>query len=210
MNKLKSNLINSMKWRKIKRNGHFGKKRRSLIQSIGNIQVNNICPKPISALPGWAVESASPNGDDSVNENIAANTSIDPIYNPVDQISPSNCAISDNEIRVNKLSFRDEISNWALQNQITQSAIKELLMILRAKLPDEELPVDARTLLGTPREKIQDSLPNDNDKYWHYGFHKVLLNALIARKHLLESQYTLNVNIDGLPEFNQVVLAYFG
>lgn len=203
MNKLNSSLFDSVKWRSIKRNGHFGKKRRLIIKSIENNHSftqyapivpieqinNNILQQDI-----WIEENNS--ASDGYNQSNNGNSNDN---NPNDKPDQNN--FCDNEINENKTSFCGEISAWALTHQINQSALKSLLQILRSKLPNEELPGDARTLLKTPREKMCKPIPNGNGKYWHYGLQKVLHEALIARNILLRKKYTLNINIDGLPMF---------
>lgn len=205
MNKLKCSVFDSEKWKNIKRNGHFGKKRRLIIKVIGNNQSfpQHVRIDPIEKINNnksqqdiW-IEENNPTSDK--NYQLNDNNLRDNNWNdePIDHQNN----FRDNEISEKKISFCGEITAWALNHQITQSALKSLLLILRSKLPNEDLPSDARTLLKTPREKICESIPNENGKYWHYGLQKVLLEALIARNILLRKQYTLNINIDGLPMF---------
>ena len=48
--------------------------------------------------------------------------------------------------------FRDELRTWAIQHQITHTAVNSLLKILKSNFPDNALPVDARTLVRTPHK----------------------------------------------------------
>lgn len=90
------------------------------------------------------------------------------------------------------------ISKWAIDHNITQVALTDLLKILKPEHP--ELPVDARSLLKTCRESK--TIKIDPGEYFHFGLENcvhTLLQACVQDK-LLDSIEIL-VNVDGLPLF---------
>ncbi|CAG9827120.1 unnamed protein product [Diabrotica balteata] len=90
-------------------------------------------------------------------------------------------------------TLRQIIVDWALQNNINQKALSELLTILNQELPNgHQIPNDARALLKTPRSTlIRDVHPG---KYCH------ILNILRLDSNCFKSsKITLKVGIDGLP-----------
>ncbi|CAG9762680.1 unnamed protein product [Ceutorhynchus assimilis] len=92
--------------------------------------------------------------------------------------------------------LRDELSGWCLKNNITHNAASELLKILKPHHP--ELPMDARSLLVTPRNiSVKNIHPGT---YYHFGLEKCVSN-LFSLSNPEESTDTIEilVNIDGLP-----------
>lgn len=198
MNKLN---ISAEKWKKIKRNGYFSKQRGRIIKSlIKSESVNIVNQNQLqSSRNVWVEENINqPNDINSSNISPIVNSSnISPIEEVANNINLNDSLVIEAE---DKLYFSDEIASWALVHNITQSALKNLLSILKKKLPIENLPADPRTLLKTPREKICNLIDSDNEHYWHYGLKKVLHEALISIENI-QAEYSLNVNIDGLPMF---------
>lgn len=99
-------------------------------------------------------------------------------------------------------NLKDKLRFWAISFQVKQNAVNALLSILKENNPQADLPVDARTLLQTPRkcQLVPGGMESDNGKYWHYGLLKVLHDALSNRVNVPE-HLQLNINIDGLPMF---------
>lgn len=96
-----------------------------------------------------------------------------------------------------KNTLKEKLHTWAIENNITQRSLTALLHILKEEGHDE-LPVDARTLLKTPKETIIREC--ENGHYFHYGLELALRDKLkkctnINDIHTVE----LNINIDGLP-----------
>lgn len=86
--------------------------------------------------------------------------------------------------------------NWALNRGVSCQAVTDLLHILH---PYHELPLDSRSLLGTPRETIRKTLVNG--EYCHFGLATGLLHQL---KHIqvdFGNTIEISFNIDGLPLF---------
>lgn len=93
-------------------------------------------------------------------------------------------------------AFRNVLSKWAIQCNINQHQLRELIAACNETLPFE-LPVDPRTILHTPRSTVIRKLSNDG-QYWHRGLEQSLLLKL-EKMSCLPQQISLNVNIDGLP-----------
>lgn len=93
----------------------------------------------------------------------------------------------------------DNLRNWALRNNVTHTAIDELLQMLKATY--NYLPLTARSLLKTPKQTKIFTLNNGNMCY--FGIEMKLKQKL---KHglkvtLLDNVIQLDFNIDGLPLF---------
>jgi hypothetical protein len=90
------------------------------------------------------------------------------------------------------------LASWAIKHNITQSALSDLLKLLKNH-GHAVLPSDGRTLLGTPRRTlIREVKPGF---YWHAGLENGLVSCLSQSKYNLESvnKIELAINIDGLP-----------
>lgn len=108
---------------------------------------------------------------------------------------------SDAEVLPNLENLKDKslassLAEWAVKNRITHSALNSLLSILKPM--HNELPLDSRTLLNTPRSITTKIV--EPGSYFHFGLQKCIENLLC--KH--SSIETLNrveifINIDGLP-----------
>jgi len=108
---------------------------------------------------------------------------------------------SSSESETNDDNLMCSLVDWALQNNITHSAVDGLLSILQPLHPS--LPKDARTLLCTPRT-IELKKFSDNGMYYHFGLSTAILK-LYERNCLNEQDDTkvlsVQVNIDGVPLF---------
>jgi hypothetical protein len=104
------------------------------------------------------------------------------------------------------LSIHKKLCAWAINEKIPLKSLSSLLKILRYhnKNDFKSLPLDARTLLQTPRSteirKVHPGL------YWHNGLKKCLLKYLTEINQLgndsnenSSNQLHLIINIDGLP-----------
>ncbi|CAH1170530.1 unnamed protein product [Phaedon cochleariae] len=97
---------------------------------------------------------------------------------------------SENDLKI-------QLANWALHHNITHSAISDLLHILKPM--NTFLPIDARTLLKTPR--MNKLLRVEPGQYHHFGFENCLKTLLqVSEGIVFESNIIeVNINIDGLP-----------
>jgi hypothetical protein len=98
----------------------------------------------------------------------------------------------------------DFLRNWSLSNNITQSATSQLLRGLQNLHP--ELPIDARTLLKTPRHVAIDKMGCGD--YAYFGIIPTLIKNVAffnpALPHL-----ALNFNVDGIPLFKDSRLEFW-
>jgi len=91
--------------------------------------------------------------------------------------------------------FESSLRVWAINNNITHSALSQLLVILNNHT-NHNLPLDARTLLKTSRTPLYNLTEIGNGSFWYYGLEKCILNMV--------EQYDMDaldllINIDGLP-----------
>lgn len=90
-----------------------------------------------------------------------------------------------------------QLTTWALKNKITHIALNELLGILKSKHND--LPLDARVLMKTPRKEVLKIVKPGH--YFHFGLNNCVqkLFSFITSKNL--QQVEVYINIGGLPLF---------
>lgn len=94
--------------------------------------------------------------------------------------------------------LQQKLCLWAEQFKVPLNAISSLLCILN-ELPGVTLPMDARTLLRTPRST--DVVVMRNGHYYHFGFTNVVQKIIKQRlkmQHVFDTLY-LKINIDGAP-----------
>lgn len=155
------------------------------------------------------------------NENNDSKTEMDWTYDGIQEHSPDE--ISGNELEIldsddNARNLQAFLRNWSIQYNITQQAMKPLLEKLQQF--DRLLPTEPRRLMRTPR-----SGPSVRDigggQYWHQGIGRGMhLQSLLSLDTFrffyfvenclrrcfpdLNNPKTIyiNVNIDGLPLFN--------
>ena len=95
--------------------------------------------------------------------------------------------------------FPEELASWATKNQLSRSALGDLLSILRRE--GHDLPKDPRTLLGTPRSiNIIDKC---GGQYIYLGIESRIIKLLERNPDLINDSGTLKllVNVDGVPLF---------
>lgn len=110
----------------------------------------------------------------------------------------NNHKCNDNNIEVQSKNLKDELSEWAVQNNIRLNALSRLLKIVKPHV-SETLPLDARTLLKTPRQTlIREVLPGE---YYHFGVYKGIIQFLKSHSRFasIKNDVEIMVNIDGLP-----------
>lgn len=88
-----------------------------------------------------------------------------------------------------------QIREWAISNNIDHMAINNLLTILKPDHP--ELPLNARTLLRTPRQiNVKYIEPG---VYYHFGIEQCIINLLKINNNITSDCIEILINIDGLP-----------
>lgn len=88
------------------------------------------------------------------------------------------------------------LAEWSTKFKISHTAINSLLHILVPLHP--ELPVNAKTLLKTPKSIVVKQL--DNGEYCHLGINSGLQN-IFSVKYCLNNTIDLSFNFDGIPLF---------
>lgn len=100
-------------------------------------------------------------------------------------------------------SSQTRIRDWAIKHQITHSALKELLDILKSEY-DPQIPSDPRTLCKTP-SGLSNKIRNIcGGEYFHFGLKCVLkefLESLSDTDRATIASIALNINCDGIPLF---------
>lgn len=93
--------------------------------------------------------------------------------------------------------FKEHLRCWAIGYHIAQTAVSDLLKIMKSDLKINSLPSDARTLFKTNdiNYKILNLPPG---KYYHFGLKSKLLLKLIQND-FEGDEVNISVNIDGLP-----------
>lgn len=93
--------------------------------------------------------------------------------------------------------FKEHLRCWTMGHRIAQTAVSDLLKIIKSDLKIDLLPVDARTLFKTNNinNTILDLPPG---KYYHFGVKSKLLLKLI-QKDFDGDEVNISINIDGLP-----------
>lgn len=104
------------------------------------------------------------------------------------------CMTSQNE----NTNMSQQLQQWAISNNVNNMALSNLLKLLKPHFPN--LPLDARTLLKTPRNTLTRLM--DPGEFYYFGLEKQIIK-------LLQKQYEafskpiisceLLVNVDGLP-----------
>lgn len=91
--------------------------------------------------------------------------------------------------------FREKLTKWAINVNANHHQVRELLALCNETLPFK-LPIDPRTIFGTPQSIIVQEIAGG--QYWHRGMIESL-NAKLKCVNSPPSKITLNINIDGLP-----------
>jgi hypothetical protein len=107
---------------------------------------------------------------------------------------------SDEEIR--SLSFKEDLAQWAIENQIRQNATDALLKLLHEH-GNDDLPMCAKTLLKTTRTVL--TCNKSGMEYAYLGIENQIVHLFNRNVYAeLDSCDTveLSLNIDGIPLFN--------
>lgn len=114
----------------------------------------------------------------------------------INDLVPHQNTVQDVEqVRTEEMSLSLQLGKWALENNITQLAFTKLLHILKPVHP--ELPLDARTLLKTPRDLVLKTV--EPGQYYHFGFRKCIEKFIPQLTCHDSNLIELCINIDGLP-----------
>ncbi|CAG5038376.1 unnamed protein product [Parnassius apollo] len=93
-----------------------------------------------------------------------------------------------------------QLKTWSVGNNITQTALKQLLLILNEGYVSTTLllPKDPRTVLRTPKEICIKNI--EGGQYWHHGITEPLMKLLKDFTPIPNSIHLI-FNFDGLPIF---------
>lgn len=146
-------------WRKIKRNGHFSKRKKELIKHFEfksvPIAPNYESSNKIDDSGSNITEVHSEPPSKMENGNYADLNFVPPKCDEVDKDIESDSESEHNsEPSLDPQDFCDEIKKWAIDFQIKHTAINALLVILKSHVPENVFPKCARTLVQTPRSTI--------------------------------------------------------
>ena len=96
-----------------------------------------------------------------------------------------------------QINLLNELRQWALHNKISLTAMSQLLKLLnRAGI--ENLPLDARTVLKTPRTTKIVSM--GMGEFWYDGITRNLIHSLSTLK-VIPDTIEIIVDVDGIPPF---------
>lgn len=126
-------------------------------------------------------------------ENPIVNQCVESTYNITNNVEfrPRNNFENDSE------TFKLSIANWAIERNVPQNTVNDLLSILKQHKCFTEIPHDCRTLLGSNSSRTQNIRIVKPGKYYHFGLKKGIQNVL---KHVsIEDEIKVVVGIDGLP-----------
>jgi len=113
------------------------------------------------------------------------------ITNNVESSPSTNNVSDDSEI------LKLKLANWAIERNVAQNTMNDLLSILKQHKCFAEIPNDCRTLLGSSSSKTKNIRIVNPGNYYHFGLKKGIENTL---KHVrIESNIKVVVGIDGLP-----------
>ena len=115
--------------------------------------------------------------------------------------SPLSSESEDEEPENARLNLSEKLQTWALEHNITHSAIRDLLCILQKTSTGTDLPKDPRSLLHTAKD-IQFKSASGG-QYFHYGLEKGLKQILYKVKQSFGlTKLVLQINIDGMSFHN--------
>lgn len=162
------------------------------------ISCNEIPAKEINATSYTGQEQ----GSDMEQEGSAQFFCEDDIYKEFIDImsnSSSDEEEQESDLLTKNIELREKLKDWALRNNISQSSLKELLLILNESFGSTiSLPMDPRTILQTPLEVNIKNIKGG--EYWHHGIIQQL-TKLLNNWVSLPSTIHLMFNFDGLPIF---------
>lgn len=109
--------------------------------------------------------------------------------------------LSSNELTLTPNNLCKELTYWATKSHVRRTVFTHLLHILHPY--HNELPLDSRTLLKTPRHTTIKKL--QNGKYCHFGLIEgIKLKLMTVSNNILQyDTIQISFNIDGLPIFHK-------
>lgn len=180
----------------------FSKVNLSCNSSPSSTEVDNI--NVISGIISQNVVSLN-NSSDSCKVGIGNTASVSD--NHSDNETEVSKSINHEPLLVNEVSksisnephvLSTELRQWAIKNKLTHCALTDLLHILRSYHSD--LPMDARTLLQTPKSLNITYL--DTGEFCYFGLRNTLNKIISHSDNFDQDKIEISFNIDGLPLFH--------
>ena len=153
--------------------------------------------------------SSSNVGEDFIQDESLSNY----IYSGCTSSSTSSSDSSDSEVEPDAVpsdsvtsenaSSQSLLRDWAINHQISHSALKGLLKILKSQY-DPQLPSDPRTLCETPTNLSYQTKKISGGEYFHFGITNSITEFLKTISDLKVRKLTtifLRINCDGIPLF---------
>lgn len=111
---------------------------------------------------------------DSIEDSLSLNNVVD-FFNESFEREENSLSLdiseeSDKSEAIEPLNLRNKLAQWSIKNNVTNTAVNELLSILKVSIPD--LSRDCRSLKETPREVLQQNIAGG--LYKHYGIGSAL------------------------------------
>lgn len=106
----------------------------------------------------------------------------------------SGCSVSSGDIDIKK-----EIASWAVNTSTPAMDVDSLLKILQRRIP--ELPKTCKTLLQTPKNAYENTIPMCSGYYLHVGLQR-MLEHFLSKHEISSKKIVIDVGIDGTPSTN--------
>jgi len=183
--------------------------------------VSSLQPVPVNdtgtAVQPSGIVPTSPEGQNTTSETVVSHVEIqsldidfDFIDDPyermqaVDSDTDEDSEFSDSDkdrefLQENSdpLDILSELRVWSVNNNVTHSQLRELLKVLKKFKGFEDLPVDSRTVLRTPRVNLASAC--SPGQYVHFGFQNHINRIKSKFPKLDTKDIKWQINIDGLP-----------
>lgn len=78
-------------------------------------------------------------------------------------------------------NIKEFLSNWKLRNNISHIAMTELLRHFKLHSCFQTLPIQSKTLMNTPRNKVN-VIPMPPGEYMHIGLHKGIIETILNQR----------------------------
>ena len=164
--------------------------------------------KSQSTTTHFPTSSTSQNSSEPVNEVNLENLEVesDSTEDRYSSSSLENTGSEDDSMVESQFNLRSGLAEWATKNNITQVALSNLLVTLRPFV-SQRLPLDARTLLQTPKHNSSVPQKLGNGEFYYFGIEAGIMESLqsgLTDFHFpffLETNnlLTIRIGVDGLP-----------
>jgi len=160
-------------------------------EHLENVSIVNSEVKNIQAAENAVIENYNVHEWNESSNNVSnmQQSSVSDSYESQTDLASEDANVTDDNLK-------NDLAIWAVQHQISHTALKALLQRLKKHSCFSSLSVDVRSLLKTPRK--QDIRVVEPGIYYHFGLQKSMLNILTSMKNNIDS-IKIAINVDGLP-----------